>query len=267
MKEFIAKIWTSITSNDGLQKFILLAVAVFAFCMWFQTCSSKKADKAEAERQSEINAQNLRAMKDSIVYVKNKAGDIEAVKSSFVTQISDLKKMNSDLFNETKKEIGNLRAIIKGSVTEDIKDVVISNSVKQYPGGIYGLKFNDTKTDSGMTWLIDGETKFQLENNTIFPGKTEIYNNQIQLKVVLGFKETDKNYEVFARSSSPFVKFDSLSGALLIPKKGDITCPPPARNKRWGLGVQIGYGIGLFNKQVYVTPYVGVGVQYNFLRW
>jgi hypothetical protein len=37
--------------------------------------------------------------------------------------------------------------------------------------------------------------------------------------------------------------------------------------KRWGLGVQVGYGVGVHSGVLYTTPYIGVGVSYNLLRW
>lgn len=37
--------------------------------------------------------------------------------------------------------------------------------------------------------------------------------------------------------------------------------------KRWGLGIQAGYGVGIHSGVVYTTPYIGVGVSYNILRW
>ena len=39
------------------------------------------------------------------------------------------------------------------------------------------------------------------------------------------------------------------------------------RNARWGIGVQVGYGIGMHSGAVYVAPYVGVGVSYNILTF
>ena len=35
----------------------------------------------------------------------------------------------------------------------------------------------------------------------------------------------------------------------------------------WGLGVNAGYGVGLHGKQVYMTPYMGIGISYNILSW
>lgn len=36
---------------------------------------------------------------------------------------------------------------------------------------------------------------------------------------------------------------------------------------RWGLGIQAGYGCTLTGTQVRLSPYIGVGVQYNLLTW
>ena len=44
--------------------------------------------------------------------------------------------------------------------------------------------------------------------------------------------------------------------------------PVPVKVKsRWGLGIQAGVGAGVNGKQVYLTPYVGVGISYNILSW
>ena len=36
---------------------------------------------------------------------------------------------------------------------------------------------------------------------------------------------------------------------------------------RWGLGIQAGYGCTLTGTQVRLSPYIGVGLQYNLLTW
>lgn len=37
--------------------------------------------------------------------------------------------------------------------------------------------------------------------------------------------------------------------------------------RRWGIGIQAGYGIGFSNGQVKVFPYIGVGISWNFIRF
>ena len=46
----------------------------------------------------------------------------------------------------------------------------------------------------------------------------------------------------------------------------EISVPVKVKS-RWGLGLQVGYGAGINGKQVYLTPYVGVGISYNILSW
>ncbi len=260
---FLGKIF----SKDNRQFVMMVAIAIILM-LWWNSCRKANEEKSELERQQQINAQNNRALTDSIQYLKNKAGDIEAVKSSFVSKLSDLEQLNRDLYSESKKEIGNLKALIKGSLTANSGDVIISNELKSYPDGkTYGLLFEKTKIDSGMVWNIKGESKFKFDNNTIFPGQTEIFNNQLKLKIVLGFKENDKNYEVFARSANPNVTFDDLSGVMLIPKKADPLLTPPAKNKKFGIGLQVGYGVGFPNKQLTLVPYVGIGLSYNLIKF
>lgn len=37
--------------------------------------------------------------------------------------------------------------------------------------------------------------------------------------------------------------------------------------KRWGLGVQAGYGAYVSGGQVRLAPYIGVGISYDIIRW
>lgn len=39
------------------------------------------------------------------------------------------------------------------------------------------------------------------------------------------------------------------------------------KRKRWGIGVQVGYGMSLPQGRAEFAPYVGVGISYNVLRW
>ena len=40
-----------------------------------------------------------------------------------------------------------------------------------------------------------------------------------------------------------------------------------AKSKRWGLGLQAGYGIALHKGQVFTAPYIGVGLSYSIINW
>ena len=37
--------------------------------------------------------------------------------------------------------------------------------------------------------------------------------------------------------------------------------------KRWGIGLQAGYGVSLHNGKVFPAPYIGVGLSYSIFSW
>ena len=37
--------------------------------------------------------------------------------------------------------------------------------------------------------------------------------------------------------------------------------------KRWGIGLQAGYGVSLHNGQLFPSPYIGVGLSYSIINW
>jgi len=247
------------------REFILLAALTGACILWFRSCNGNQELLHAAKRQQLIYEQNRRALTDSLRNEKNKAGDIESVKSAFVSKVQDLEKLNKDLYDEVKREMGNVKSLIKAQATIDRGGLTLSNELVRYPDNVtYGLKFKDTYVDSSMFWSVSGESKFKLENNIIYPGKTDITENRIRVGLVMGFTETDNTYTVFARSSSPLVKFNELDGVLLIPKRQDITMPPCPRKKRFGLGPSLGYG---FTQDLRLSPYVGFSLSYNLIQF
>lgn len=254
--------------NPNKRQFILLTGLVLVIMFYFRSCQKQDMLREEMKRQQLINEQNNRALTDSVHYLKNREGDIEAIKSSFVSKLEDLEKLNADLYKEVKSEFGKVNSLIKGIVTIDPGTVSMSNDLINYPDGItHGLKFEHMRIDSGLTWSIKGESQFKFQNNTIFPGITTISENQMKLNLVMGFKTMDNgDYQVFARSGSPFVTFGELDGVLIIPKHNDELLCPPLKNKKFGLGFQIGYGIG-FNDKILLSPYIGVGLSYNLINF
>ena len=39
------------------------------------------------------------------------------------------------------------------------------------------------------------------------------------------------------------------------------------KSKRWGIGLQAGYGVSLHNGQLFPAPYIGVGLSYSIVSW
>ena len=265
------KFLTDLMGNDKLQKFILFAALILALVMWFQSCNSKKQLALDSDKQHQIDMQNEKATTDSLHFTKNKVGELEAFKASFVSKIEDLQKVNVALYNQIQKEKGKVTGIIDGKVTVVTKDVIMSNTLKRYQDGkTFGFLFSkDLDKKDGFTFSVKGESKFTKINDTIFAGSTDIFESKSNLELIMGFKEENKQYNVFARSKNSNVIIDSLSGVLIIPRpdKHDIL-QNPEKPKRWGIGFQAGVGFGLVKNQVFLTvPYIGIGISYNIIRF
>lgn len=46
-----------------------------------------------------------------------------------------------------------------------------------------------------------------------------------------------------------------------------VTIRESQRPSHWGLGVQVGLGVGAHDNKVFTTPYIGFGLTYTFLRF
>jgi len=263
MWQKITDVFKNLFSEKNLKLTLIVAVGIFLL-LWLKGCSDTRNAVDLAKREKAIADQNIRALTDSIRYEKTRSGDIEAVKSSFVSKLEDLEKLNKDLYAEVKNEVGKVKSLIKANAEIGRDSVKLSNTLKKYPDGkTFGLTFNDNYEDTALTWKLKGESKFQLENNTIIPGLTIIEENKIRVKLVMGFKENKDNFEVFARSASPLVKFNDLDGTIIIPKKPDITMPP-VKKKNFGIGPNISVGVGANLKP---SIFLGVGIQYNIFKF
>lgn len=240
-------------------KVLLGAIIALLVMALLQTCNSYNALKRDMQRSQEIAAQNQAALQQTVLaHEKNRAGETEAIRLAFVSKMEDLRSLNKELYEESKKEIGTLKAIINGKLTASQKPVSIGNGLEQYPDSVFGLRF----ATSSEKWSVRGVSKFSIRDNKILPDSTTILENRVSIDLVMGFKEQDDRYEIFARSTNDDVTVNKLDGALFIPKKPDLLTPPQ-RPKRLGIGFSVGYGIGPGG----IGPYVGVGLNYNLIRF
>lgn len=61
-----------------------------------------------------------------------------------------------------------------------------------------------------------------------------------------------------------------LEYLAIYPEKQVITVTEQIqvpRNNRWGIGLQVGYGITYAGGQILPSPYIGVGVHYDIFSW
>ena len=67
--------------------------------------------------------------------------------------------------------------------------------------------------------------------------------------------------------SGIYPRLDSLA---IYPRREVVTIHTTERvavPRRWGIGVQAGYGLTVAGGAIHPSPYIGVGVSYNLLSW
>ena len=85
--------------------------------------------------------------------------------------------------------------------------------------------------------------------------------------IVLGMTQRyyrGPDYEAWVSGYRP-----RLDSCLVFPRTVYISSSTVSREpeKRWGVGIQAGYGMGLSDGRVKAFPYIGVGISWNFIRF
>lgn len=91
--------------------------------------------------------------------------------------------------------------------------------------------------------------------DTVFvriPMDTKIYVDSLYRLQVSGYQPQLDWIEVYPQT-------------LTVREVQTITVSPD--RKRWGIGIQVGYGAAVADRKVVLSPYVGLGVSYHFIRW
>lgn len=97
------------------------------------------------------------------------------------------------------------------------------------------------------TVTICHELRDTVKELVFLPREYMVYKDSTYRAVVSGVQPRLDSIEVYQRNT-----VQTVTKTIRVPDR-----------KRWGLGVQAGYGYD--GKRL--TPYVGIGVQYDILRW
>lgn len=241
-----------------------------------------------AQQKIDLNIadQNQKALIDSVRVSKNKAGQIEYSKNILVAEKEDLEKLNKDLYGEYMKEHGKVSELtstiitIKGKPSDTIK---LPSQLIKYENGDKGLAWEyDTIFDAKNYRKIKGVSNFKIDFSqmtyTLTPLTTNITTFDIGFNVVQGLRETKAgDVEMFVRSDHPGFEVKDLSAVIINPKTHPVlekfantsANAANSKSKRFGIGVNAGYGIYIdnTNKTAGVGIIAGVGVSYSLIKF
>ena len=126
---------------------------------------------------------------------------------------------------------------------------------------------NSTENKSSGTEADDfstGKSHFSPENGNI---AQENIPDSVSVKIPITQKiYEDSLYRAYVSGYRP-----SLDSLIFFPRH-DITTVtsgyayPRSRQKRWGIGIHVGYGMTMSNTPQF-SPYVGIGISYNLITF
>jgi len=249
-----------ILSSKNNVIFILLAICVALLVFNIQSCQNRKNKEL-------LYKQNTEAQKNEITVKENKIGELQSSIVAFNLSAEDLKKINDSLYREVKNNElkgEKVKIIIKTELVYANKDtLVLDNKLKILPNNQYGLQWNYVSEDSDRQ--ISGDSYFGINVAdsliNVIPGKTKITTDIIKLSLVVGVKKNNKTKydEIFVTPKNSNVSISSLEGAIIDGKAN--------KKSKYSVGVSLGYGISVYNNQLILSPYLGIGVSKNIINF
>lgn len=127
----------------------------------------------------------------------------------------------------------------------ELDTLVIRDTVRER----YPVYVERTVTDTMLVALTDTVTV----SDTVYvrlPREQKRYADTNYAAWVSGYRPSLDSIEVY-----PVTRYVTK----------EIILPAPA--KRWGIGIQAGYGVGLAGGKVVGVPYIGIGISYDLIRF
>ena len=221
-------------------------------------------DISNKRKMDEKYHQNVKALQDSIVILKKNI----YTKTSFVTELQELKELNKHLYDSIIKIQKQLKGNIINYISykqeinyDSIKLILKQNNINKLNDSIYvfNSKFDTVAGDLSNGFKLSGKTfnKFNIKNNSFY-GNIQIDTLSIfsSFKVGTYYDKATKLQKVFIQPTNPNIKITGIEGVNL----------KPTYNKKFSIGIGIGTGFGYTNKIVY-TPFVGIYVGYNLINF
>lgn len=238
---------------------VILALLI-AVGLSVKECSSKN-DQITQSRQ------NIDALMDSTKQTKNKLGQLQFERLSFMSDIETLKKLNTDLSKEIEKQKGQVRVVTQ-VVTKFVFDTIyLDNQVSKINDSTFNVSFSylkkyDEQNSIGFKGSLPAQVKKTETGYELKSSKTTITDMDLKMKLYTGVKEEDGMYSIYARTDFPGVKFD-LDGAIINPEESFIK----NRKTPFSLMVGAGIGYGLTSSGTAIVPSVGVYIGINLFNF
>jgi len=257
---------------DNIQTILVIA-AVLVLLLFLNQCNTTRKLKKEMQRQEQISKQNIATLSDSLKVYKNNAGEISYSKPIAQMSPEEIKKHFPDLYKSMDAALGEVKILWKTHV-EYTDTGSVKNGIVQLDSNKFVLGYEYYSTDSSLhikstntffadPILVDKEkNKYKV---VTAPGISTINDLSLKMGFTTGISKEGDLYKIFITPDNKKVVVGDIIGADV---SSMINPPqPPSKNKRWSIGLYIGFGMN-FSKGTYqIGPGVGASLQYSILKF
>lgn len=285
LNSFFKNVWKFLNSKVFLY-LILISLGVFLVSM----CT----DNEDLKLKNRKGEQNISALSDSLVTYITKYNRLNSTIPGFLSTEKELKNLNRSLYDEIKKQNGNVLSLNRTVLRLKKDSTELSDRITSILGTPYQL--NDSTYSMG--WLfIDNEydDKFGgittvglnikdrslLFNNTNIDSKflfnsielkhisSKLTSQEINIDLVFGQKIVDDKLIIFAETNRKDINFTNMDGFFIDPNNNEYI-KSLIKKRQWfpgtfsiGIGATAGYDI--FHDRPALT--IGITGQYTLYQW
>ncbi len=201
---------------------------------------------------AQTSEHNLKVLRDSIQTLTLKSGEQVSTINSYILEKKELEQyldISKTEIKELEKKIGKISYISNIKTVTKYDSIYIIDTVTIHQDN--SLSFDINYYDDWLEFNGKTNIKDSIATTTI---------DKISIPVPLQVGITN-DYRIWVKSKNPYLTITSLDGAVISGSRLN------KKQKHFGIGVSAGYGIqyDLINKRIGTGPYIGIGINYNFI--
>lgn len=282
---FFKKLWSFL--NSRIFSYIIIAIVSIVL---IRTCSVNNDMKIEKK----IDEQNISALNDSVKTYITKYNKLQSTIPVYIANERELKKLNRSLYNEVKKQEGNVISLNRTVIRLKNDSTELSNritSILETPikvnGSTYTMRwfFTDKKyndkfdgiTTVGLT-ISDRSLLFnnrEIDSKLIFNSiklehlDSRLTNQEFNVDLTFGEKVVDDKLYIFAETNRKDIKFTNMEGYFIDPNNNKYINSLMKKSKwfpgTFSIGVGAGAGYDIFHARPALI--IGITGQYTIYQW
>lgn len=196
---------------------------------------------------------------DTTFEYKNKTKELYAARETYIADINELKRQNSELYKEYKNLKDHPIIIEKVETIVKMDSIRIIDSVFVTPAeNMYTAKFNYNDK-----WCsVNGFTHFDLIN---YKANTDINNISFPATFTTDLIEKNNKLLFITKCDNPYVQINNIEGAVVSPTQSKVL--KKHFDKPWGIMVGVGPSVGIIDNNIKVYPAFHVTIGYKLINF